>query len=56
MNPWDVIGWAIALPLIMFSALFVFAVSVAVVRAIATGGKRKSSRKTANKPRLTVID
>lgn len=56
MNPWDVIGWAIALPLVIVSVMFVFAVSVAAVRAIATGGKQKTPSKTANKPRLTVVD
>lgn len=43
MSPWDLIGWAIAVPLIIFSVLFVVAVSVAVVRGIATRGKRRQS-------------
>ena len=45
MNPWDLIGWAIAVPLTALSALFVYAVSVAAVRAIA---RRRRKNTTAS--------
>lgn len=48
MSPWDLIGWAIAVPLIIFSVVFVLAVSVAVVRVIATRGKRQQSETVSN--------
>jgi|AntAceMinimDraft_17_1070374.scaffolds.fasta_scaffold33809_4 ABC-type phosphate transport system permease subunit len=40
MNVWEFIGWLIAVPLGLMTALFVYAVSVAVVRAIARGTKK----------------
>ena len=40
MSAWEVIGWLIAVPLGITSLIFVYAVSVAVVRAIARGAKR----------------
>jgi hypothetical protein len=40
MSPWEVIGWAIAVPMITLSSLFVIAVSVAVARGIALGARR----------------
>jgi len=41
MSPWEVIGWLIVVPMALMTLLFVFAVSVAVVAAIARGGKPK---------------
>lgn len=32
MSPWEVIGWAIAVPMVFFSGLFVTAVFVSVVQ------------------------
>jgi hypothetical protein len=40
MSVWEFIGWLIAVPLALTTALFVYAVSVAVVRAIARGTKK----------------
>jgi hypothetical protein len=40
MSAWEFIGWLIAVPLAMMSSVFVIAVSVAIVRAIA----RRASR------------
>jgi len=45
MSPWEVIGWTIALPMVIFAALFAFAVLVAVVRVIAGGGKKNPEAK-----------
>jgi hypothetical protein len=45
MSVWEFIGWMIAVPLALMSAIFVFAVSVAVVRVIA----KQSQRKTVTK-------
>jgi hypothetical protein len=39
MSPWEIIGWTIAIPMAIVTVLFVFATIVAVVRAIARGGK-----------------
>jgi hypothetical protein len=39
MSPWEIIGWTIAIPMVIFAALFAFAVLVAVVRVIAGGAK-----------------
>jgi hypothetical protein len=35
MSPWEIIGWTIAVPMVLTAGLFAFAVLVAVVRAIA---------------------
>ena len=56
MSPWDLIGWAIAVPLIIFSVVFVLAVSVAVVRVIATRGKRRQSETVSKGRHLKVVD
>ena len=39
MSVWEFIGWLIAVPLAFTTAVFVYAVSVVVVRAIARGAK-----------------
>ena len=51
MSVWEFIGWLIAVPLALMTAMFVYAVSVAVVRATA---KRQSP--TASKRHLKVVD
>jgi len=56
VNPWDLIGWAIAVPLIIFSVLFVLAVSVAVVRVTVTRGKRQQSETVNKRRHLKVVD
>jgi hypothetical protein len=45
MSPWEIIGWTIAIPMVVFAALFAFAVLVVVVRAIASGGKTSPTAK-----------
>lgn len=45
MSVWEFIGWLIAVPLAMTTALFVIAVSVAVVRVIA----KRAQSSTVNK-------
>jgi len=42
MSVWEFIGWLIAVPLAMMTAVFVIAVSVAIVRVIAKRGQRKT--------------
>lgn len=54
MNPWEIIGWAIAVPLVSLSALYVYAVSAAVVRVIVN---RSRPRQTVSKGRhLRAVD
>lgn len=49
MSPWEVIGWAIAVPMVILTGLFVFAVSVAVARGIAVGtAKRNEEHSTVS--------
>lgn len=45
MSVWEFIGWVIAVPLALTSLVFVFAVSVAVVRVIVNPEKRKTVTK-----------
>ncbi len=45
MSPWEVIGWTIAIPMVIFAVLFACAVLVAVVRVIANGDKTSPSAK-----------
>jgi hypothetical protein len=51
MSPWEVIGWAIAIPMIMLTALFVFALLGAVVKQIV-----KPRKTTVRKPELRLVD
>jgi len=54
VSPWEIIGWAIAVPLVSLSALFVFAVSVAAVRVTVKAPRR---RQTVAKDRhLRAVD
>jgi hypothetical protein len=46
MSVWEFIGWLIAIPMAMFVGLFVIAVLVAVVRAIANGANGKTDNVT----------
>jgi flagellar basal body-associated protein FliL len=55
VSPWEIIGWAIAVPLIVLSVLFVFAVSVAVVRVTANRGKRRQKKTATKKPDLRAV-
>jgi hypothetical protein len=55
VSPWEIIGWAIAVPLIVLSVLFVFAVSVAVVRVSATRGKLQQRKTATKKPHLRAV-
>jgi hypothetical protein len=45
MSPWEIIGWTIAIPMVIFAALFAFAVLVAVVRVIANGEHKSPQAK-----------
>lgn len=51
MSPWELIGWAIAIPMILLTALFVFALLIAVVKQIV-----KPRKTTASKPKLRLVD
>lgn len=46
MSPWEIIGWTIAIPMVMFAALFAIAVVVAVVRVTVNGGKSQTAKVT----------
>lgn len=52
MSAWEIIGWLIAVPLGLMSLLFVYAVSVAVVRVTVN----RTRSKTTAKPHLKVVD
>lgn len=56
MSPWEIIGWAIAVPLMTLSVLFVYAVSVAAVRAIVIRGKRQQSATVTKRQHLKAVD
>jgi len=45
MTPWEVIGWTIAIPMVLFAAILAFALVVAVVRVIAGGAKKSLDAK-----------
>lgn len=47
MSPWEIIGWTIAIPMVLFTGLVVFALMVAVVKQIAKAGQKQ----TASKPK-----
>ena len=34
MSPWELIGWAIAIPMVFFSSLFVVAVVMSIVQKV----------------------
>lgn len=48
MSPWEMIGWAIAVPVAVLSLMFVYAVSVAAVRATVNRGARRPSKTATN--------
>lgn len=49
MSVWEFIGWMIAVPLGLLSAIFVFAVSVAVVRVTVKQAKRQTVNRQLTK-------
>ena len=49
MSVWEFIGWMIAAPLALMSALFVIAVSVAVVQVTVKQAKRRIVNKELTK-------
>ena len=51
MSPWELIGWAIAIPMILLTGLFVFALLVTAVKQIV-----KPRKTTATKPKLRLVD
>jgi hypothetical protein len=53
VSGWELLGWALAIPMAIFSGLFVIAFTVGTVRAIANRKKLKPS--TVSKPRLYVV-
>jgi hypothetical protein len=55
MSPWDVIGWAIAIPFAMFAMLFVGALLVAIVK---TAGKKQETKEVKPHPsrRLRIVE
>jgi len=54
MSPWEIIGWTIAIPMVLFTGLIVFAFTVAVAKKIA----KLSQKQTASKPEphLRIVD
>lgn len=45
MSPWELIGWVIALPLVVFSLVITFALLYAAVKHVATSGKTEERKK-----------
>ena len=52
MSPWDVIGWAIAIPFVLLTLLFVGAFLVALVK---TAGKKEDPKPHPSR-RLRIVE
>jgi hypothetical protein len=55
MSPWEVIGWAIAIPMAMVTGLFVFAVVVATFKTL-TQPRKKPENHPAGKRHLRLVE
>lgn len=53
MSPWDVIGWAIAIPFVLFSFLLAFAFVVAMVRHAT---KKEERKPEPRERRLRIVE
>jgi hypothetical protein len=56
MSPWEVIGWTIAVPMVFFAGLFVFAVIVAVIKSLVKPRKPSPKHPAGRHLRLVEDD
>lgn len=56
MSPWEVIGWAIAVPMVLFTALFVFALIGAMFRVFSKPPENVTDHPTKRRLRLVEDD
>ena len=52
MSPWEVIGWAIAVPMVLMTALFVFALIAATFKALSKPPENVTDHPTKRRLRL----
>jgi len=55
MSPWEVIGWTIAIPMVLFTVLFVGALIVAILRALSKP-RKKPENHPAGKRHLRLVE
>jgi len=55
MSPWEVIGWAIAIPMLLMMLLFVFALIGATFKALSRPPKSARNH-PAGKPKLRLVE
>ena len=56
MSPWELIGWAIAIPMVFFSGLFVVAVITSIVQKLRRGKLGKPTQHPAGRHLRLVED
>jgi hypothetical protein len=56
MSPWEIIGWAIAIPMVMMAGLFVFAIVVATFKAMLKPRKPPENHPAGRHLRLVEDD
>jgi hypothetical protein len=55
MSPWDVIGWTIAIPMVLMTVVFVFAIPGAIWKALSRRSKSVRNH-PAGKPKLRLVE
>jgi hypothetical protein len=55
MSPWEVIGWTIAIPMVLTVALFVLAIIIATVKSILKP-RKPSENHPAGKRHLRLVE
>ena len=56
MSPWEIIGWTIAVPMVVMAGLFVFAIAVALLKALFAPKKRSENHPAGRHLRLVEDD
>jgi len=56
MSPWEVIGWTIAIPMVLITALFVGALIVATFKALTKPPKKSEKHPAGRHLRLVEDD
>jgi hypothetical protein len=56
MSPWEVIGWTIAIPMVLMAALFAFAIVVATLKALTKPRKKSDNHPSGRHLRLVEED
>ena len=55
MSPWEVIGWTIAIPMVLMTVVFVFALIGATFKALSRRSKTVRNH-PAGKPKLRLVE